>query len=62
MKKSIYFKKNRVFFMFFMYNNAMRATRAIVHLDRFLGNFKAIQGRVGPKRGLLKYRKLSKMN
>jgi len=28
----------------------MRATRAIVHLDRFLGNFKAIQGRIGPKR------------
>jgi alanine racemase len=28
----------------------MRATRAIVHLDRFLGNFKAIQERVGPKR------------
>jgi alanine racemase len=33
-----------------MYNKAMRATRAIVRLDRFLGNFRAIQGRVGPKR------------
>ncbi|MDR2923881.1 MAG: alanine racemase [Treponema sp.] len=28
----------------------MKATRAIVHLDRFLGNFKAIQGRIGPGR------------
>ena len=28
----------------------MRATRAIVHLDRFLGNFKLIQERIGPKR------------
>jgi alanine racemase len=28
----------------------MRATRAIVHLDRFLGNFKAIQEVVGPQR------------
>ncbi|MDR2575888.1 MAG: alanine racemase [Treponema sp.] len=27
----------------------MRATRAIVHLDRFLGNFKAIQERIGPR-------------
>jgi alanine racemase len=50
MKKSIYFVKNRVFFLFYVYNNAMRATRAIVHLDRFFGNFKAIQGRVGPGR------------
>jgi alanine racemase len=50
MKKSIYFENNRAFFVFFMYNSAMRATRAIVRLDRFLGNFKAIQGRVGPER------------
>jgi len=28
----------------------MRATRAIVHLDSFWGNFKAIQERIGPKR------------
>jgi alanine racemase len=28
----------------------MRATKAIVHLDSFLGNFKAIQERVGPGR------------
>jgi len=28
----------------------MRATRAIVHLGRFLGNFKAIQERIGPGR------------
>jgi len=28
----------------------MRATRAIVHLDRFFGNFKAIQERIGPRR------------
>jgi alanine racemase len=33
-----------------MYNIAMRATRAIVHLDSFLENFKAIQERIGPKR------------
>jgi alanine racemase len=39
------------FFLRFLYTiNIMRATRAIVHLDRFLGNFKAIQGRVGPQR------------
>jgi alanine racemase len=50
MKKSIEFAKNRVFFEFFMYNTAMRAKRAIVHLDSFLGNFKAIQERVGPGR------------
>jgi alanine racemase len=49
-KKSIYSGKNRVFFVFFMYNTSMRATRAIVHLDKFLGNFKAIQERVGPRR------------
>jgi alanine racemase len=28
----------------------MQATRAIVHLDRFLGNFRAIRERVGPDR------------
>ena len=28
----------------------MRATRAIVHLDNFLGNFRLIQERVGPQR------------
>jgi len=50
MKKSIYFVNYRAFFAFFMYNRAMRATRAIVRLDRFLGNFKAIQERVGPER------------
>jgi alanine racemase len=50
MKKSIKFALNRVFFVFFIYNIAMRSTRAIVHLDNFLGNFKAIQGRVGPGR------------
>jgi alanine racemase len=33
-----------------MYNSTMRATRAIVHLDRFFGNFKAIQERIGPDR------------
>jgi len=33
-----------------MYNIAMRATRAIVHLDRFLVNFRAIQERIGPKK------------
>jgi alanine racemase len=49
-KKSIYSLKNRVFFVFFMYNIAMRATKAIVYLDRFLGNFKAIQEQVGPQR------------
>jgi alanine racemase len=49
-KKSIYSGKNRVFFVFFMYNTRMRATRAIVHLDRFLENFKAIQEKVGPRR------------
>jgi len=36
--------------MFFMYNNAMRATRAIVRLDRFSANFRAIQEKIGPKR------------
>jgi alanine racemase len=49
-KKSIYSLKNRVFFVFFMYNITMRATKAIVYLDRFLGNFKAVQERVGPQR------------
>jgi len=42
--------ENRVFFVFFMYNMAMRTTKAIVYLDRFLGNFKAIQERIGPQR------------
>ncbi|MDR1252101.1 MAG: alanine racemase [Treponema sp.] len=28
----------------------MRATRAIIHLDNFRGNFRAIQGRIGPNR------------
>jgi alanine racemase len=28
----------------------MQATRAVVHLDRFLGNFQAIRERVGPQR------------
>jgi len=42
--------KTEIFFAFFMYNIAMRATRAIVHLDSFLGNLKAIQQRVGPSR------------
>ena len=49
MKKTIYSVKNKVFFVFFIYNIAMRATRAIVHLDRFLGNFRAIQERIGPR-------------
>jgi alanine racemase len=30
--------------------DAMRATRAIVHLDKFLGNFRAVQAKVGPQR------------
>jgi alanine racemase len=49
-KKSIYSLEIRVFFVFFMYNINMRATKAIVYLDRFLGNFKAIQEKIGPQR------------
>jgi alanine racemase len=50
MKKSNILPGTEAFFVFFVYNTTMRATRAIVHLDNFLGNFKAIQERVGPKR------------
>jgi alanine racemase len=51
MKKTILFTKKEVFFLLFIYNRrTMKTTRAIVHLDRFLENFKAIQERIGPKR------------
>ena len=32
------------------YNADMKATRAVIHLDNFLRNFRAIQGRIGPNR------------
>jgi alanine racemase len=46
----MFLPKTEVFFAFFMYNITMRATRAIVHLDSFLGNFKAIQEKIGQNR------------
>jgi alanine racemase len=38
------------FLLFLVYNTAMRATRAIVHVDNFLRNLKLIQERIGPRR------------